>query len=244
VLTLLGQLLGSMAMMMEALKKCSVPVLIDTHGQAAGYWFAKLSGIRVVAYVHYPFISTDMIQRVREMRPSYNNNSKIANIRTVSYLKIFYYKILLFLYSIIGSCCDLALCNSSWTRNHIQALWKTTIKVIYPPCDIKVFLNVPLNSPSKHPMTAISIGQFRPEKDHELQLRSLSLLIQKNPKFKNSKLLLVGSSRNEEDNARVNYLKQKAQELGIEKQVEFHLNVSFAELLSLVEKSTVGLHSM
>lgn len=113
VCTLLGQMIGSMILMFEALKKFAVPVVIDTHGQAAGYWFAKLSGVKVIAYVHYPFISIDMIQRVREMRPSYNNDAKIARARSVSYFKVFYYRILIKLYSFLGSFCDLAFCNSN-----------------------------------------------------------------------------------------------------------------------------------
>lgn len=93
-------------------------------------------------------------------------------------------------------------------------------------------------------MTAISIGQFRPEKDHELQLRSFAKLIEKSPKFKNASLLLVGSCRDQDDTARVEWLKLRAIELGIQDQVKFFINVSFPELLQLVESSNVGLHSM
>ena len=70
--------------------------------------------------------------------------------------------------------------NSSWTEDHINKLWisNKTYKV-YPPCDNREFLLIPRNSSAnddsshKKANKIISLGQFRPEKDHAMQIRSM-----------------------------------------------------------------------
>ena len=81
--------------MHEVFSKSPPEIMLDTHGQGFGYFFGKLSGIKVISYVHYPLISTDMISKVREMRPSYNNSSIISSRSSISYLKLGYYYLLL-----------------------------------------------------------------------------------------------------------------------------------------------------
>lgn len=41
------------------------------------------------------------------------------------------------MYGFVGSCAHLAMVNSSWTRSHIEKLWKIPdrTKRVYPPCD-------------------------------------------------------------------------------------------------------------
>ena len=55
----------------------------------------------------------------------------------LSRCKIVYYTFFSCLYGIAGSCADLAMVNSSWTKSHIENLWRVPdcIKRIYPPCD-------------------------------------------------------------------------------------------------------------
>jgi len=56
----------------------------------------------------------------------------------------------------------------------------------------------------------------RPEKEHEVQIRSIKALNQKYPDIKNSaKLVLAGSVRNEADENRVDALKKLAADLGV-----------------------------
>lgn len=240
--TLFFQFLGSIFLMHEALLRKTPSILIDTHGQPFGYYLALLANIPILAYVHYPLISTDMIQKVRERRPSYNNSAGITGTVSVSYLKLLYYKLLICWYSTAGFFCKLAFCNSTWTYNHMRSIWSCQTKILYPPCDIQKFLSLPLHS-KKHP-NIISIGQFRPEKDHELQIQSMSQLISAHPELRTSKLLLVGSCRDKNDESRVEGLKQLAKSLNLEQNVEFHVNVSYTELLSLVQSSKIGIHSM
>lgn len=172
-----------------------------------------------------------MLKKVREQRPSFNNNERIAQNVTVSSLKLLYYRIFAAMFTFIGFFVDLVVVNSSWTRNHIEQLWRLTdspvnqqrpkstqvakdssktiesmlsrkprrLVTIYPPCNTAALQTIALRrSPvfrlrsfSQHPLLAqqpspalsidladledklvvISIGQFRPEKDHHLQIR-------------------------------------------------------------------------
>jgi alpha-1,2-mannosyltransferase len=88
------------------------------------------------------------------------------------------------------------------------------------------------------------VGQFRPEKDHSLQLRSFKLLKSKSKDFDDVRLAIVGSCRDEGDRMRVEKLQKEAADLGISDSVNFHLNVSFLELQQFLGKASVGLHTM
>ena len=176
------------------------------------------------------------------MRPSYNNSQRITSQKNISRLKLAYYYFLMKWYSTNGYFCDLALCNSSWTYDHIRSMWSCPVKVLYPPCDVSKFLKIPLNSVKQR--NAISIGQFRPEKDHYLQILAFSLLLANNSEFADCKLLLVGSCRDQEDDNRVDELALYAKTLKIANNVEFHLNVKFDKLIELLSISSIGLHSM
>jgi alpha-1,2-mannosyltransferase len=105
-------------------------------------------------------------------------------------------------------------------------------------------MKIPLDvKRSKH---ILSISQFRPEKDHPLQIAAFhkflsSITKDQRPTYK---LLLVGSCRNQGDQERVDALQKKCEDLGITDSVEFKLNVSFGELKSLMSTSLVGLHTM
>lgn len=68
--------------------------------------------------------------------------------------------------------------NSSWTSGHIEHLWtsKNVLK-IFPPCDIKGFLQFSIEERFKKANKLIlSIGQFRPEKNHSLQVCNCVLI--------------------------------------------------------------------
>lgn len=182
--TLLGQSIGSMILGFEALFRFIPDIYIDSMGYAFTFpIFHYLASVPVLAYVHYPTISTDMLEQVRERRPTYNNRRLIADSAHVSRIKLIYYRIFAFLYGSCGKCAQIAYCNSSWTRGHIEKIWtlpKSSIHLVYPPCDVKQFLAMPLvNGDEQTVKTIVSVGQFRPEKDHELQIRSFHELLQR-----------------------------------------------------------------
>ena len=182
--TLLGQSIGSMLLGFEALVRFVPDIYIDSMGYAFTYpIFRYIASVPILAYVHYPTISTDMLDRVRERRPTYNNRRLIANSANVSQIKFLYYRLFAYLYGWCGRCAQLAYCNSSWTQGHVERIWALparSIHLVYPPCDVKQFLLMPLEHDDEQPVKSIvSVGQFRPEKDHELQIRSFHELLQR-----------------------------------------------------------------
>lgn len=58
------------------------------------------------------------------------------------------------------------------------------------------------------------------------------------------KLIFVGSCRHEEDQERVQNLKDLAKHLSLEDTVQFKVNVSYGELLNTYQHATMGLHAM
>lgn len=105
--------------------------------------------------------------------------------------------------------------NSTWTKGHIDQLWKTKAEIVYPPCDTERLNALPLKGRKS---MIVSVAQFRPEKDHSLQLKSLAKLFEKYPEWKEKsvELILIGSSRNEGDANRIDNLKKEAASLGIQ----------------------------
>lgn len=98
-------------------------VWIDTTGQVGPYILLRLAGARVVAYVHYPTISTDMLARVSRREATYNNSADIAASPIKSWIKIIYYRAFAALYGFLGGFSNVALVNSNWTRAHVESIW-------------------------------------------------------------------------------------------------------------------------
>ena len=224
-LTLLGQSLGSLVLGLEALWKFVPDIYIDSMGYAFTLPLFKLMGrCSVGCYVHYPTISTDMLEQVSQRKASYNNASVISRSPFLSYVKLWYYRLFASMYGSAGKMSDLIMVNSSWTRDHILAIWNapSVTTVIYPPCDTTEFLKLSLARKSK-PKTIVSIAQFRPEKDHPLQIKAFSEFLSRlgPARDNNTKLFLVGSCRNEEDSERVENLKKLTKDLNVLESVEF-----------------------
>lgn len=135
----------------------------------------------------------DMLNKVRERRPSFNNNARISSSVTVSNLKLLYYQLFARCYSYVGSYASTVMVNSSWTHKHIAELWnfpyeklspkrsskskgnRNKLLLVYPPCNTSTLECIPLDRDS-HDKThgkrvIVSIGQFRPEKHHILQIK-------------------------------------------------------------------------
>lgn len=195
----------------------------------------------------------------------------------LSALKVVYYCCFALLYGLAGSCSDVVMVNSTWTLGHILALWRSPSRtsVVYPPCDVRAFLEVPLEGEDEEELeegweelggelgsegegrgegvdrkchSIVSVGQFRPEKDHPLQIRAFRKLMDRKREGPGGRealrLVLIGGCRNKEDEDRVLMLRGLCQELGISDCVDFKLNVSFEELKRELVNASIGLHTM
>lgn len=238
----------------------SVPDLfVDTTGCAFTYLPATLLfGCRVLAYVHYPTISTDMLQLVWERRRSgtYNHQAYIAASAATTYMKLFYYICFAVLYGCIGSLSTMVLVNSTWTYNHIHflwryAAWRKRIRIVYPPCSLPSSKNASAsrNENSKRQPIILSIGQFRPEKDHILQIEAMARYLQLHKTAGPSKsplprLVLIGGCRNADDERRLRHLQQLCADLSISEHVAFVVNEPFAIVQEWLNKASIGIHTV
>lgn len=254
-------------------------VFCDTTGCAFTFavvrWLCPLT-TRILAYVHYPTISTDMM--MWEWQKNDNNASMKHRVKTV--VKLGYYYLFSIAYGLCGSLADLVMVNSTWTYNHINSLWRFRsalkhqqhpIQIVYPPCRVPSNVDDMNNGgqdAQQRENTIISIGQFRPEKEHALQIQALSELLNSHPELRiqpsdrtssneeqsaicdeissNSpvKLLLIGSCRNDSDRARVDELRLLVERLGLQNHVVFNINPPYQELQASLLRASIGIHTM
>ncbi|KAM8749127.1 GDP-Man:Man(3)GlcNAc(2)-PP-Dol alpha-1,2-mannosyltransferase-like [Acanthopagrus schlegelii] len=276
--TLLGQSAGSMFLGWEALTAFVPDLYVDSMGYAFTLpIFRYLGGCKVASYVHYPTVSTDMLSVVRERNSRFNNADFISRNPVLSAVKVVYYCCFALLYGLAGSCSDVIMVNSTWTLGHILALWRSPNRtsIVYPPCDVRAFLDVPLEEDDEDDVeegweelgqelgsgeekdgrggdrkchSIVSVGQFRPEKDHRLQIRAFHKLLDRKEGGlggrESLRLVLIGGCRNQEDEERVLLLRGLCDELGVSDRVSFKLNVPFEELKRELVDATIGLHTM
>lgn len=181
--TMIFQCLASILVGLECALKLCPHFYIDTTGAAFTYPVFRLINwsCKVLAYVHYPIISSDMLEKVREKRPDYNNREAISRSETISQLKLLYYSSIAYLYGWVGSWAHEVMVNSTWTKNHIDGLWACKARLVYPPCNTSMAQSILLDGEARLKNGGgkyiVSVGQFRPEKDHFLQLRAMKALV-------------------------------------------------------------------
>ena len=258
--TLLGQSLGSLIMGYDAFSLVVPDIFIDTMGYSFTLALSKFffPNIPTGAYVHYPTISTDMLSSLDA------ETGKGVNAGTGKGIKGFgkrkYWQAYAHLYSRSGSDVDIVMTNSSWTQAHIQSLWGLyrkkrrkahAVQVLFPPVAVDEILEaIDLEGPKAVPRERILlyVAQFRPEKTHDLILRSFSKMLRSSttkPGTTNgAKLVLIGSVRDSDDAKRVYQLRLLAHELKIADDIKFICDASWLEVLDWLRKSWVGVNAM
>jgi alpha-1,2-mannosyltransferase len=233
VATMFCQLVGSMVMAVHCLTRFPyATMLVDSIGWAPTLLVAKLLlGCSTSAYVHYPTISEDVHLQT-----------------TSSKLRFAYLSAMWHFYAFCGSFVDFAMANSTWTLQRIRRIWpSTSVVLVYPPCPVEDLHE--MFQKTRHQTrerVVVSIGQYRPEKNHPLQFEAFAALLAR-PGMQDVKLVIVGSTRNDEDRQRVETLKQLASsqyDLQEGRNVEFRVNVPYSEMVDCLRRATVGLHAM
>lgn len=258
--TLLGQSLGSMILAWDAFSLCVPDIFVDTMGYAFALGLCRFLFPKVPtgAYVHYPTISTDMLE---SLDPSSAVGAQGVNagkgVGAQGSAKKIYWKLFAKVYSMVGSSIDVVMTNSSWTQGHVTSLWgphrgeknKTDpIVVVYPPVAVQELeqkIEVSEGSEMNRRQDIIYIAQFRPEKNHQLIIQAFAEFLKSDSKAsKTARLVLVGSVRDDGDSKRVYQLRILVNELGIKDRVEFHLDASWPEILDWLSKASVGVNGM
>ncbi|KAJ6258907.1 hypothetical protein Dda_5802 [Drechslerella dactyloides] len=260
-LTLLLQSVGSVFLAAEAFAMLVPDVYIDTMGYAFTVLLAKrLFGIPTAAYVHYPTISTDMLGAL----------SPGAGKLKKRYWQLF---ALLYSYAgkgidvvVANSSWTAAHLNALW-RGRVgpgvppfDRLLNAAIKfvssgsgrresveVLFPPCAVgKLVDAIPLDEPCPpRDNVILYIAQFRPEKNHILVLHAFQRFLTTAPKnLQDTKLVLVGSVREDQDEKKVYELRLLARELQVEENVLFVTNAPWPDVIGWLGRASVGVNAM
>ncbi|KAH7339450.1 glycosyltransferase family 4 protein [Rhizoctonia solani] len=253
--TLIGQSLGSMMLAYEAMCGLIPDLFIDTMGYAFTFhvvrWFSG-GKTPISAYVHYPTISTDMLARVKSRTSQYNNTNEVAKSELRTNAKVMYYNMFALAYSASLSLAQPIMVNSSWTKSHVEYLLnhspipsgsRKSLSIVYPPCDTQAMASFSLEGRKK---IIMSLAQFRPEKDHAKQILAFAKLLEMHPEHKEQgvRLVLIGSSRNAADEARVKVLQNLVTQLDLDGSVEFIVNASYDVVLSWLAGASIGTNTM
>ena len=180
-------------------------------------------------------------------------------------IKLVYYNAFALVYTCVGYFADVAIVNSSWTEGHVRQLWCLNSKIlkIFPPCNTAALADISLRS--ERDRSILSLGQFRPEKDHHLQIAAFrKLQFFHRAKYADVKLVMIGSTRSEADKQFLSGLFEFARSYtheGVvhefeEKLVEtsrwsrsignidFLINSDYTEVVRQLSRASVGLHTM
>ncbi|KAF1960260.1 alpha-1,2-mannosyltransferase ALG11 [Byssothecium circinans] len=260
--TLLGQSIGSLILAYDAFKLLVPDIFIDTMGYAfaTALSSAFFPDVPTGAYVHYPTISTDMLDSLDAGGQGINAGTG-QGYRGIA--KRMYWQLFARLYCKVGSTIDVVMTNSTWTQTHIKSLWspyrnrrnKTTshdIDVVFPPVaveELEEAVQVSEQSEKQRGPYVLYIAQFRPEKNHELIINAFASFLSTNSQigsFPNEKpkLILIGSVRDDDDKRRVYNLRLLAHELNVKDQVEFVCDAPWKQMLQWMQKSSVGVNGM
>ena len=236
VATMAGQALGAVVLASESVIRLPPDVLVDTTGLAFGVPLAKLlSGCRAAAYVHYPAVSQDMLDALDA--PAFNNARRWTGTLGRR-AKAAYYRALGRAYGWCGRRHDVVLANSTWTRGHIAQVWGRDATLSYPPCGAMQSLPPRREGDS---VIVMSLAQFRPEKNHALQLEAWALVPR--PLRRKAKMVIAGAARHADDRVVLDALRAKAATLGLD-DVEFLVGAPRDVILARLASASIGLHTM
>jgi glycosyltransferase involved in cell wall biosynthesis len=124
---------------------------------------------------------------------------------------------------------------SEFSKKAIKEIFNVDSEIIYPPVDTETF-NKAFERKGERENLVLVLGRITKEKRQDLAIKAI-------PKLKNVKLAIVGSTTPKQISY-FNYLKKLAKELNVENRVNFYPNASLEELLGIMSKAKVLLHTM
>jgi alpha-1,2-mannosyltransferase len=240
VLTMFFQIMGQIFFALEVITTIYSDVIIDTTGLPFTYMVLKLlGGSELYAYVHYPFISDDMVRDIRNGTEGVHSRGILSKFKISRNLKIVYYNVILLAYKFMGVFVRSAFANSTWTLNHMNSIWPGKMTKLYPPCNVRAF-DQGLNYSMKEDII-VSFAQFRPEKRHKMQIEIIERL---RNTFPNIKLYMVGSTRNKEDEELLRELQYVINQKGLSNNIHTYVNQDIDSIKGFFQKAKVGIHTM
>lgn len=252
--TLLGQAIGSVYLAFEAINTLPPDVFLDTMGYPFAYPLVyHLLKIPILSYTHFPIIQKEMLGKLSGQITK--NSSLLGKVKLM--VKYFYWQLFIIVYGFLGYYVDIPLCNGSWTFNHLNSIWwmldgtrkddnVVKLRVLYPPCSTEQLVDKdsivkPKTTWNKQDWF-VCLAQFRPEKRHSLILTEYSKFL--SDATRPTKLVLIGSTRTEQDLKFVEELRALTKELKISENVEFVLDAPFETVKEYFAKCSYSINAM
>uniref|UniRef100_A0A1I8F8B5 GDP-Man:Man(3)GlcNAc(2)-PP-Dol alpha-1,2-mannosyltransferase n=1 Tax=Macrostomum lignano TaxID=282301 RepID=A0A1I8F8B5_9PLAT len=203
----------------------------------AGAVFRYFGGCKTACYVHYPaHLHRHDRGGQRQLSGGQQSHNELA-VQAAGQAGVL---------PPCSPCCTAgsAGAGTSWTTGHIASLWGCQLpRLLYPPVYVKEFAHLGPDSLAGRLPIVLSVAQFRPEKDHPLQLRAFANWRRKKSPTRPAWCSSAAAATTK-DSARVDRLRCLAEELSIEDRVRFQVNAPHSELRTWLEKARIGLHSM
>jgi len=241
--TMIIQIIGQIIFAFELLLTVYSHMVIDSTGLPFMLPVTTVFGRSYsIAYVHYPLISYDMIGQISRGESGVHSRGLFSKLKPLRYLKIVYYYVIYLTYKAVGYFVHYAFTNSSWTDNHIKQIW-TNLKtdILYPPCSTKLYFTSKKSSERKNQI--ISFAQFRPEKNHRMQVEIFSM-VKDRIGSTDLTFYILGSIRGKDDQEIFDDVYKLIVEKNLKDQVFLIENPPFDEVKRLMESSKIGIHTM
>lgn len=221
-----------------ALDKFMPDVFVETFTAHFSPVAAKLvnPNLKVITYVHYPFTSPQVISDYWSV---VTDSTLGWKARLFGGLKLGYHYGLYLLYKFMGFFSDVCYTNSSWTQRHMVGNWGDKCQVLYPPCNVDEFWSQDYTGKKK---TVVSLGQYRPEKRHDIQLDMMKYHLERHP---NTDIVfkIMGSGKFEESEKIFKHLQERVKKENI-RNVELLKDLKFSEVMNNIKEATFGVHTM
>jgi alpha-1,2-mannosyltransferase len=239
-LTMFFQIVGQIFFAIEIITTIHSDVIIDTTGLPFTYFVLNiLGGSEIYSYVHYPFISNDMLSDIRNGVQGVHSRGALSRFKLSRNFKLIYYNLILLAYRFMGVFVKAAFANSTWTLNHMQAIWPGKMTLLYPPCNVSMYnFNIQWNAKED---IIVSFAQFRPEKRHKMQIEIIERI---KTKFPNIKLFMIGSTRNKEDEELLRELQTIIHQKGLANNIFTYVNQDIESIKQCFKKAKIGIHTM
>lgn len=223
----------------EALDRFMPDIFVETFTAHFAPITAKLLNprLKVVTYVHYPFTSPAVIQ---EYFDTVLGPGVSLKARAFAALKLVYHYGLYLAYKAMGLFSDQCYTNSSWTQRHMVGNWgEETCQVLYPPCNVDEFWSQDFEA--KQPVV-VSLGQYRSEKRHDVQLDMMKYHLQRSPASR-VQFKIMGSGKFEESERIYQHLLRRVEAEQI-RNVQVLKDLRFDDLMRNIKSATFGVHTM
>lgn len=223
----------------DALNAFMPDLFIETATSHFSVFATKLLNphLRTISYVHYPYTTPTVVE-------DYFKNGFFGpgpiKAKIFSILKGVYHYGLLVWYKVLAYFSDVCLTNSSWTQAHMVSNWGEGVcEVVYPPCSVTEFWEVDRTHKKN---IIVSLGQFRPEKRHDIQLDMLKYHQKLHPES-DIELRILGSAKFAESEEIIKHLEHRIKTEKI-KNVKILRDLRFNDLKQEIKQATYGIHTM